>query len=285
MLLVPGAKLARKTFDVICLGELVSTVRSGPTSAYGPVRSGASGIVGSALALARRALRVGLVTSFPDDVAGRELHERVRAARIDTSAVTNEPPRSGILLLEGTRSGRGREVVPYRERELLLEVPSEWAASVLLLSGVSPSVSLGASLCRAARAARRAGSTVVLELRARFHAWKGRDARLLHALLSEVDVVRGRIDDLAVLALEEHDLRRRMRDDATLLLEHEGGTMVASSSRGSVVVRRADERAGGSPQGDAIGAELVVDLVRDGRAVLSRGSSWETLAARAAQNA
>lgn len=196
-----------RSFDVICAGAASWTLS--PALRMEP----GGGAAGVAAALATKELRVALATSLPDDTAGRALLARVRKQGVETSGVVLVPPRTGLLLLEGDA------IVEARADEgLSLAIPAGWAAPVLFLSGLSPLVSQAGATCKAARAARRAGSIVVLDVDARWHLWAGRDARTVRMVLREADVVCATANDLVALAMDGAALGRELRRDAVLLL-------------------------------------------------------------------
>ena len=270
-----------RTFDVVCAGETTTTVPGatfeGPFGARLRYRPGV-GAVSAALALVARGARVGLVTRFTDDAVGRDLRARLASTGMALEGATLGRAPRGIFLLEGTR--RGREVVPYRDEEVTFDIPEDWGASVLLLSGVSPVISHAASLCRAARRVRRTGGCVLLDLRARYHQWKGRDARALHSLVAEADVVRARADDLAVLGWDETILASRLRQDAVLVVSRAEGLFVRGAFGELGVPARAMTEADHGPN-DELVADLAFDVSRGSRAVLARPEIWKKALDRA----
>lgn len=264
-----------RIFDVVCAGETTTTVPGasfdGPFGSRLRYRPGV-GAVSAALALVARGARVGLVTRFTDDTFGRDLRARLARTGMALEGATLGPAPRGILLLEGTR--RGREVVPYRDEEVTFDVPDTWGASVLLLSGVSPVISQAASACRAARRVRREGGIVLLDLRARYHQWQGRDARCLHALVAAADVVRARAEDLAVLAWEEPNLAARLRKDAVLVVSRVEGLFVRGAfGELGVPARAVTESDRGA--NDELLADVAFDVSRGGRAALARAETWK----------
>ncbi len=270
-----------RTFDVVCAGETTTTVPGasfeGPFGSRLRYRPGV-GAVSAALALLSRGARVGLVTRFTDDSFGRDLRARLAHTGMALEGATLGQAPRGILLLEGTR--RGREVVPYRDEEVTFDIPDDWRASVLLLSGVSPVISHTASLCRAARRVRKAGGCVLLDLRARYHQWQGRDARALHALVGEADVVRARSDDLAVLAWDEPSLAARLRKDAVLVVSRAEGLFVRGAFGDLGVPAPAVTEADRSPN-DELLADLAFEIARGSRTVLARAETWKKALDRA----
>jgi sugar/nucleoside kinase (ribokinase family) len=129
---------------------------------------------------------------------------------------------------------------------------------VLVLSGLSPFVAHAAALCRAARAARRVGTTVVLDINASLHAWAGHDARTIRSVLREIDVARCSISDLAVLGLDAGSVRAAMRTDATLVVSDARGGYVATGPWGEMsAIGQARKRAG-----DHVTASIAASLVK-----------------------
>jgi sugar/nucleoside kinase (ribokinase family) len=243
-------EVSARRFDVVCAGEALWHL-----VAPGDVRPGAEaplrfrpggGAVSVAVALARQGLRVGLATSLADDRFGRRLRERIAGAGVDVDGVVLAAPRTGLVVLEKSRESR--PVVSYRDEEQPAVVPAAWSSQILLLSGLSPVVANAASFCKAARGARREGTTVVLDVKARRHVWAGRDPRATHMALREADVVHARGEDLDALGIGEAALRRAMRASAVLVM-----------SEGS---------------GDACTVSVCFELVRAGRPGMTRGDLW-----------
>jgi 2-dehydro-3-deoxygluconokinase len=271
----------QRRFDVICAGEVLwsATVGDTPTS---PVTPGAplglrpgGGALNAAVALSQRGLRVGLAAALGDDAHGRALVARVRAAGIDAGGVTLSSERANLVFVDA--AGDAARVVPFRaEDEPPFAVPAGWAADVLLLSGLSPALAPAASRCKAARAARRAGSLVVVDVNARRRAWAGYDPRAIQAVLREADVVRCSTEDLAGLGIDEAKARAAMRPEATLVLTHGAGPARALGPFGEVVVSPREVRrqaAGGA--GDVFTAALCAELARRGDPGSDRPSLWD----------
>lgn len=255
-------------FDVICAGEAHWTFGTTPASMR--LRPG-GGAIDSAFALARGGLRVGLATALADDTFGRELLARVAATGVDTGAVTLVPPSTSLLCVDAT-SGTG-QVVAYREEERPLEVPASWSSQVLLLSGLSPVVPYAAGLCRAARAARRAGTIVVVDVNARMHAWAGRDPKAIRMVLREADVVRCTAEDRAVLGLDAAAVRASLRDSAVLVSDEGTGTAWVTGPFGDIDLRRA-------ASGGALTASICATLARAGKPGERSVEIWDRVLAR-----
>jgi sugar/nucleoside kinase (ribokinase family) len=105
-----------------------------------------------------------------------------------------------------------------------------------LVSGLSPALVPAAALCRTARAARRAGALVVVDINARRPLWRGREPRTVQAILREADVVRCSTDDLVSLWIDPASVRAAMRESSTLVMTDGPGQAVASGPFGEIVV-------------------------------------------------
>jgi 2-dehydro-3-deoxygluconokinase len=262
-----------RSFDVICAGEALwkLTAPGGALftkSAALRFRPG-GGAVHAALALAQAGLRVGLATALGDDTFGRALLDRIAAAGVDVSGVTLAPPRTGLVFVEGT--GTARQVVSYREEEPPVAVPAGWSSQVLLLSGLSPVLSHGAAVCKAARAARRAGSIVVVDVNARQHLWAGHDQRAIRMVLREADVVRCSAADLAVLGVDAATVRAALRKTAVLVVSNGTGDAWATGPFGEVAqAPRATAALRPMGAGDLFTAAICAELAHAGNAGESR---------------
>ncbi|MFT3769169.1 MAG: PfkB family carbohydrate kinase [Minicystis sp.] len=271
---VLGAPMAR-SFDVICAGEALSHLAA---TGGGIARDAASlrlrpggGAVNAALALARQGLRVGLATAIGDDSFGRALFDRIAEAGVDVGGVALVP-RAGLVFVQGD-AGR---VVCYREEAPPLAVPAAWSARVLLLSGLSPAVAYGATICKAARAARRAGTIVVIDVNARWHLWAGHDPRAIQSVLREADVVRCSAQDLAALGVDAATVRAALRPDAVLVTSNAAGSAWASGPFGEVAPAPGTAgalRATGS--GDVFTAAICAELARAGHPGEARPELWD----------
>jgi sugar/nucleoside kinase (ribokinase family) len=266
-------------FDVVCAGEalwhlVARGVTPSSTETSLQFRPGGGAVSAAvAMAMAKHGLRVGLATSLADDTFGRELREWIAASGVDVGGVALTPPHTGIVLLEGT--GTTRPMVSYRDEEQPAVVPAGWQSKVLLLSGVSPVVANAASFCKAARAARRAGTLVVLDVNARWHVWSGRDPRALRMVLREADVVHCSSEDLAALGIDVADLRASLRPAAVLVASDAAGGASAAGPFGEA--RRAPPRSDLRPArfNDAFAVSICVELARSGGHAEARGDVWE----------
>jgi 2-dehydro-3-deoxygluconokinase len=264
-----------KNFDVICAGEALwkLTPRRGRFSSKPPRVSPCGGPMTVALALARQGLRVGLATVLADDTFGRDNAERIAAAGVDVGGVTFARPGKGFVLIDG--SGGANQVPSDAEEEPPLEVPSGWSSQVLLLSGLSPVVSHAAALCKAARAARREGSFVLIDFNASLHVWAGRDPRTIRMLLREVDAARCSLADLAVLDMDVATVRAALRSGAVLVVSDGGGGAVATGSFGDVCfVPPQGTRLRTTGPGDACTAAICAELTRHAEPGESASARW-----------
>jgi sugar/nucleoside kinase (ribokinase family) len=278
-----GAR-STSSFDVICAGEALWDVgalgeggRSRPSLRLRP----SGGAVNAAVALARSGLRVGLAATIADDAMGRSLLEKVAAAGVDTSGVTLAAPRAQQLVVASAAGAAHRLVGLRTEEQQAVTVPEGWTAAVLLLSGLSPALAHAASFCKAARAARRAGTMVVVDVNARRHTWAGWDPRTIRALLHEADVVRCSTDDLTALGIDESRLRAAMRPSAAIVVTQGPGAARASGPFGEIArapqVTVAKHAAGA---GDAFTAALCAELARGGDHAASLPEVWDRALSR-----
>jgi sugar/nucleoside kinase (ribokinase family) len=221
-------ELRRKTFDVICAGEPHWRMARAQD---GLVRSGIrfrSSVIEVARLLARTGIRVGLATVLDDDAFGRAPLESLAAAGVDIGGVVLAPPARGLVVVDA--GGCQSDVLSERETERVFEVPPAWSSQVLLLSGLSPITSAAALLCKAARRARREGTTVVLDFNASLRLWAGRDHRPVFMVLREADVARCSFADLAVLGMDAATVRKAMRPGATLVISDATGATATGPS-------------------------------------------------------
>jgi sugar/nucleoside kinase (ribokinase family) len=256
-----------RSFDVVCAGEALWNVVATSASASAPTFRPGGGAVSAALALARQGLHVGLATVLADDTAGRALRDEIAGAEVDAGGVELSKPTSGLFLVEGG----ARQVVSFREEEQPVEIPPGWSSQVLLLSGMSPVVSHAAALCKAARAARRAGTIVVVDVNARWQLWKGRDARAIRMILREADVVWSSAEDLFGLNMDLASMRSAMRPNAVLAVSDGMGKASAIGPFGEVT--RSATTVDLARDGDAFAIAICAELARAPTNLLS-GDSW-----------
>lgn len=200
-----------RAFDLICAGEALWRVigRDQVTPAGGAVTI--------ALRAAREGLSVGVVTSLADDSLGQALAHRLTESGVDVGGLAWTTSLGSLVVV------RGDVTATMRGPSASWEIPPRWSAAVTLLAGVTPNATHAAALVRAARAAKRAGSIVVLDLNARRQVWAGHDPRYVRSLFREVDVLRASAEDRAALNLDETEMRHALRDDAVLVSTTHGG--------------------------------------------------------------
>ena len=269
------------SFDVICAGEALWDVGElGPGARPSLRLRPSGGAVNAAVALARIGLRVGLAATLADDALGRSLLAKVAAAGVDTGGVLLATPRAQLVV--ASAAGAAHRLMGVRtEEQQAVVVPEGWAAPVLLLSGLSPALAHAASFCKAARAARRAGTIVVVDVNARRHTWAGWDPRTIRALLQETDVVRCSTEDLAALGIDEATVRAGMRPSAALVLTRGPGAARASGPFGEIArapQRTAPKHAAGV--GDVFTAAICAELARAGDRSASLPDLWDRALSR-----
>jgi 2-dehydro-3-deoxygluconokinase len=257
-----------KSFDVICAGEALWKIRApGSDLSRGSrgvgLRAG-GGPLNVAMALAGAGLRVGVATVVTDDTFGRGYVRKIAATGVDTGGVALAQPRAGNTgLVRVDASGGAHPIAKDAEAEPPLEVPAGWSSRVLLLSGLSPVISHAAALCKAARAARRQGTFVLLDFNASLHVWAGRDPRTILMVLREVDAARCSLADLAVLGLDATTVRGTLRSDAVLVVSDGVGGAVATGPFGDVSVVPPPGALVPAPgHGDACTAAICAELAR-----------------------
>jgi 2-dehydro-3-deoxygluconokinase len=121
-----------------------------------------------------------LATTLPDHSLGDAALAEIRALGIDTGAVNRRPGRLGIYFLERGQGARAGQVIYDRAGSAFAMDTSErsWpdllsGASCLHLTGITPALSsdAAAGCLEAARAARRLGITVSLDINHRAQLW------------------------------------------------------------------------------------------------------------------
>jgi len=258
-----------RTFDVICAGDTRVSIGGGAAAPLHGGRAPGSdlhfraggGPISAAIALSAQRFRVALATVLADDTAGRALLADCQARGIDASGVEIATPRAGLLLVRGG----ARQVVPVGEEEQPVSVPDHWSAEVLLLSGMSPKVSHGAALCKAARWARRSGARVMVDVNLPWHLWKGQDPRMLRMVLREADVVSCSAHDLFGIGLDVPGIRAALRPGAVLVWLDEVGTAVAAGPFGEVVhPLRGGPTPQAGPRSEAIAAAICSEMLQAG---------------------
>jgi 2-dehydro-3-deoxygluconokinase len=264
-----------KSFDVICAGEALWKVaqRGDAGSVRGPGVAPGGGPVSVALALAREGLHVGLATVLVDDAFGRGSAERIAALGIDVGGVAFARRGKGLVVIDA--GGGASPARSDTEEQLPLDVPAGWSSQVLVLSGLSPAVSQMAALCKAARAAKRGGSFVLIDFNASLHIWAGRDPRTIRMVLREVDAARCSLADLAVLGLDAATVRALLRRDAVLVVSDADGGAVATGPFGEVTFMPPQGiRLRVTGAGDACTAAICLELTRRADPGESPNARW-----------
>jgi sugar/nucleoside kinase (ribokinase family) len=261
--------------DVLCLGEALwdlHTPAGVPLSAAATLSLRPGGAaVNVALHLAGRRASVGLAAVVGAEALGEALVARVAAAGVDVAGVARSLPRTGLVFAE--HAAAGDRFVGYRPAdEPAPRLPRGWAARVLLLTGLLPAPEHALVLRRAARAARRQGALVVVDVNARPRLWRGRDPAAALAVLAEADVVKASADDLALLGPP------RLRRAAVLVTTAGAGPARARGPFGEVA-RAAGAPLSASPlgAGDAFTAGLLLELLEaaPGGAAAGDGALWD----------
>lgn len=236
-------------FDVVCVGEAFLAAAGSEIVATG-------GAVRTATALSREQLRVGLCAVLPDDPRAHPAIEHVRARGVAVDGVAV----SGMF------------------RETPAPIPDAWSADLLVVSGVTPALARAARLCRDARAVRRRGGMVVVDLNARAELWRESDARVVHALLRESHLVRCSTADAMVLWMDFAAIRAAMNPSAVLIVTDGPGAARAHGPFGDARVAPPRTRLGRlrPGAGDAFTASVVAQLVRP-----TEKTAWDRVLATA----
>lgn len=232
-----------RSFDVICAGAIADVVVVGGRPLVRPC-----GAPSVARALAREGLCVALASHADRDPSERAVTDVLR----DEGVEIDEPLHGGLapanddghdapsLCALPTDGADAPEIEPITfgedasEVARPIEIPSWWSARVVLWSGVSPIVAEAAACCRAARAARRAGSVVVVDVDARWRAWQGREGRAVRMVLREADVVWASAEDLFGLRMDLAEVRDALRPSAVLATTDGAGRALALGPFGQI---------------------------------------------------
>ena len=261
------------SFDVVCAGEPSWTV----TRAREGMRFRA-GVVDIARRLARARVRVGLATVLDDDRRGRAALERIAAMGIDVTGVTLAAPGSALVVVDA--SGGQSAARAEQRAARCFDVPSHWSAPVLLLSGLSPVTSTAAAMCKAARRARREGTTVVLDLAASLREWSDSDPRTISMVLRESDVVRCSLADLLVVGVDVATVRQSLRPDAALVV-HDATRVAALGGFGEVEhAHRSGDAAAAADAGYSLSAVICAQIARPSADVESASGRWHRILRR-----
>jgi 2-dehydro-3-deoxygluconokinase len=163
-----------------------------------------------AIALARLGRRTGWVSRLPANPLGRRVARDIAAHGVDTSRIVWVPDgKVGLLFIESGSAPRGNLVLYDRAHTTIAalrpdELPLDYLCSgrMLFLTGVTPALS---ATCReswlvAARAAKRAGRLVAVDVNYRAKLWSPAAAReTLEAVFPSCDVVISALSDLQTI--------------------------------------------------------------------------------------
>jgi sugar/nucleoside kinase (ribokinase family) len=199
-----------RQFDVICVGD---------------------GAVNVAASISPD-LRVALATAIADNTRGRALLASLRARNVELGAVVSVEPAPGLVFVRGG----ARQNLALGDLGRPLDLPPNWSAQVMFISGLSPFVAHSGALCKVARAARRAGSTVLVDVHADWHAWQGHDGRTLRMILREADVVWCTAADLFGIKVDLATLRSFLRESAVLVFSDGLGHVSATGPFGAASI-------------------------------------------------
>lgn len=255
-----------RVLDVVCAGASSLVVGADGTPHVG------GGAARTAFALARHDLQAGLATVLDDDITGRAILTKLVSAGVDIGGLVLAPPARGLVFVRG---GALQSLGEWNEAPLI-GIPEGWSSRVLLLSGMLPAVSHAAALCRAARAARRAGTSVVVDLHADWSEWQGRDWRSVRMLLGEADAVWASREDLTGLSLDTPSLRAAMRREAVFVCHH-AGRVSATGAFGEV---SHPSKLGPVDADDDFVAAIAFELVHARGSFGSSAASWSRALAR-----
>lgn len=247
-----------RSFDVVCVGAPRWQAARPEVSLANDPRLRLRGAVSVAAALAVDGLRVALASVLPDDTRGRPLLAGLTARGVDVDAVELAAPSRGLVFVKGG----ARQDLSFGYVVRPIEVPSTWSSQVLLLSGVSPFVAHSAALCKVARAARRAGALVIVDVNADWHVWQGHDSRTVRMLLREADVVWCSAADLFGINMDLPTLRAALGDAAVLVLHDGASTVTARGPFGEVSVAAAPSSSLMLDHDDAFVTAICAELAR-----------------------
>jgi sugar/nucleoside kinase (ribokinase family) len=261
------------SFDVVCAGEPSWTM----TRARSGIRFRA-GVLDIARRLVRRGVRVGLATVLDDDRHGRAALEKMAAMGIDVAGVELAAPGASLVVVDA--SGGQSSARAERRAARCFDVPTHWSSPVLLLSGLSPVTSTAAAMCKAARRARREGTTVVLDLAANLRDWTDCDPRTIAMVLRECHVVRCSLADLLVVGMDVATVRKALRPDAALVV-HDATRAAALGDFGEVEhTLRGEDAAAAAGVGYSLSAAICAEVARRAPGVESASGRWHRILRR-----
>lgn len=203
--------------EVVTFGEcLVSFVAPSPgplaeAGSFDRFVAGAEANV--AVGLARLGHSVAFIGRVGDDGFGTAISRRLRGEGVETTGLTTDPDAATGLMFRERRVIGPAQVVYARAgsagaRLDLTDIDRAAGSGLfdharwLHLTGITPALSADcrAATERAIELARAAGLTISLDLNLRRRLWSDADAApVLRALTSEVDVVLGSPDEIAVV--------------------------------------------------------------------------------------
>jgi fructokinase/2-dehydro-3-deoxygluconokinase len=259
----------RQRFPVICAGEPLWRVPRGARQQAAPAVS--VGLLNVARMLARMQVRVGLTTVLEDDRFGRALLAETAALGIDIGGVKLAPPVTDVVVVDG--AGGQSCLISDGGTRPDLQIPPSWSSEVLLLSGLSAVTSRLAAFCKAARAARRDGTVVVLDVVGSLHHWADRDPRVISMVLREADVVRCSLLELAVIGTDVATVRRAMRSNATLVINDDLDA-TAIGPFGEVSLQARPEWIAREAFAELCTAAICAEFARPGSATETASGRW-----------
>ena len=214
---------AQHATEVVTLGEcLASFVASDPgplAEARGFVRHIAGAEANVAVGLARLGHAVAYIGRTGGDGFGKAVVRALRAEGIDTSFLAiDDAARTGVMFRERRVLG-AMDVVYHRAGSAGSRLTPEdvdravddgvfHGARWVHLTGITPALSgsARAATTRALAAGRDAGATISLDVNLRRRLWSDSEAApVIRDLASQVDVVLGTTDELALVADVERD--------------------------------------------------------------------------------
>lgn len=270
-------RLPPETFDVICAGQPLWRASVAPLAHV--ARGARSAFVDVTKMLRLSGLHVGWAAVLEDDRRGRALLAEMSAIDVRVAGVSLASASTDLVVVDG--SGGWSGPVSDRDGVSHLEIPRCWSSQVLLLSGLRPVTSSLAALCRAARRGRRDGTVVVVDVVGSLRDWIGHDPRMISTLISDADVVRCSLFDLAVIGADAAAVRRAMKANATLVLDHDGGT-TAMGTFGEVRVQASRESAIPEVLAASYTAAICADHARPRRARETFAGRWHRVLRREA---
>jgi 2-dehydro-3-deoxygluconokinase len=197
--------------DVLTFGETMAVLRAATPGPLRLARSLELSLAGAestvAIGLARLGHDVRWAGRVGNDEFGDLIVERLRAERVDTSAVRRDPDAPTGLLVREQRTADLARVAYYRAGsagsrlcpEDLVE-PLRDGARVLLLSGITPALS-STALGAVTFAVEHTSATVCLDVNFRSKLWSAaRATEVLTPIAARADIVFGDESELTLVA-------------------------------------------------------------------------------------